>query len=179
MVSVDCLIDYKLSSPSAMTQKGNNQQQQLSKKGEFKPPKKNGGRPKKKNLSLFRLGWGRRSIPHKQPGQLVISYAMDCIGAKVALLPHLNGMFIMDEMRPCYVHRLSKLPKKLSKKGTISTLADPAFKGALWNTSVLLKEVGWDTTDVCGLSGVEQDLRLRYWQVHNAKGDESKTTCVT
>lgn len=23
------------------------------------------------------------------------------------------------------------------------------------------------------------DLRLRYWQVHNAKEDESKTTCVT
>ena len=41
---------------------------------------------------------------------------------KVALLPHLNGMFIMDEMQPYYVHRLSKSPKKPSKEGTISAL---------------------------------------------------------
>lgn len=60
MVSVDCLIDYKLSSPSAMTQKGNNQQQQLSKKGEFKPPKKNGGRPKKKKLESFQARVGEK-----------------------------------------------------------------------------------------------------------------------
>ena len=41
---------------------------------------------------------------------------------KVALLPHLNGMFIMDEMQPYYVHGLSKSPKKPSKEGTISAL---------------------------------------------------------
>ena len=42
--------------------------------------------------------------------------------AKVALLPHLNEMFIMDETQPCYVQRLNKPLKKPSKKGTIFTL---------------------------------------------------------
>lgn len=41
---------------------------------------------------------------------------------KVALLPHLNVMLIMDKMQSCYVEGLGKLPKKSSKEGTISTL---------------------------------------------------------
>ena len=42
--------------------------------------------------------------------------------AKVAFLPHLNGIFIMDETRTCYVHGINKQPKKSSKKRIISTL---------------------------------------------------------
>lgn len=42
--------------------------------------------------------------------------------AKVALLAHLNGMFIMDKTQPCYAQGLNKPPKKPSKEGNISTL---------------------------------------------------------
>ena len=42
--------------------------------------------------------------------------------AKIALLPHLNEMLIMDETQPCYVQGLNKLPKKLYKERIIFTL---------------------------------------------------------
>ena len=42
--------------------------------------------------------------------------------AKIEFLPHLDGIFIMDETQTCYVHGMNKQPKKLSKKGIISTL---------------------------------------------------------
>ena len=135
-----------------------------------------------KVLSLLRLRWGRRKIPHKHPSHLVVicngpHKARDCLKKErhnaliatkednhdleipirvnlfhilnaiqedtykglmyveiamgrqkvVALVDsgatqNLNGMFIMDETWPCYVHGLSKPPKKPSKEGTISTL---------------------------------------------------------
>ncbi|KAL6343067.1 hypothetical protein AAG906_017879 [Vitis piasezkii] len=54
--------------------------------------------------------------------QEIHGLAKNMMRAKVALLPHLNGMFIMDETQPCYVRGLSKPPKKPSKEGTVSAL---------------------------------------------------------
>ncbi|RVW96894.1 Transposon Tf2-8 polyprotein [Vitis vinifera] len=48
--------------------------------------------------------------------------AKNMMRAKVALLPHLNGIFIMDETQPCYMRGLSKPPKKPSKEETVSAL---------------------------------------------------------
>ena len=42
--------------------------------------------------------------------------------AKVALLPHLNGLLIMDEKQPCFVAGISKPPKRPSREKTLSTL---------------------------------------------------------
>ena len=42
--------------------------------------------------------------------------------AKVALLPHLNGLLIMDEKQPCFVAGISKPPKRPSREKTLSAL---------------------------------------------------------
>ena len=42
--------------------------------------------------------------------------------AKVALLPHLNRLLIMDEKQPCFVVGISKSPKRPSKEKTLSAL---------------------------------------------------------
>ena len=42
--------------------------------------------------------------------------------AKVALLPHLNGLLIMDEKQPCFVDGINKPPKRPSKEKTLSAL---------------------------------------------------------
>ena len=42
--------------------------------------------------------------------------------AKVALLPHLNGLLIMDEKQPCFVVGISKSPKRPSGEKTLSAL---------------------------------------------------------
>ena len=42
--------------------------------------------------------------------------------AKVALLPHLNGLLIMEEKQPCFVAGISKPPKKPSGERTLSAL---------------------------------------------------------
>ena len=39
--------------------------------------------------------------------------------AKVALLPHLNGLLIMDEKQPCFVADISKQPKRPSGEKTL------------------------------------------------------------
>ena len=42
--------------------------------------------------------------------------------AKVALLPHLNGLLIMDEKQPCFVAGISKPPKRPSREKALSAL---------------------------------------------------------
>ena len=42
--------------------------------------------------------------------------------AKVALLPHLNGLLIMEEKQQCFVAGISKPPKKPSRERTLSAL---------------------------------------------------------
>ena len=42
--------------------------------------------------------------------------------AKVALLPHLNGLLIMDEKQPCFVAGISKPPNRPSGEKTLSAL---------------------------------------------------------
>ena len=42
--------------------------------------------------------------------------------AKVALLPHLNGLLIMDEKQPCFVADISKSPKRPLGEKTLSAL---------------------------------------------------------
>ena len=41
---------------------------------------------------------------------------------KVALLPHLNGLLIMDKKQPCSVAGISKPPKRPSKEKTLFAL---------------------------------------------------------
>ena len=42
--------------------------------------------------------------------------------AKVALLPHLNGLLIMDKKKPCFVVGISNSPKTPSREKTLSAL---------------------------------------------------------
>ena len=42
--------------------------------------------------------------------------------AKVTLLPHLNGLLIMDEKQPCFVAGISKPPKRPLGEKTLSAL---------------------------------------------------------
>ena len=42
--------------------------------------------------------------------------------AKVDLLPHLNGLLIMDEKQPCFVPSINKPPKRPSGEKTLSAL---------------------------------------------------------
>ena len=42
--------------------------------------------------------------------------------AKVALLPHLNGLLIMYEKQPCFLADISKPPKRPSGEKTLSAL---------------------------------------------------------
>ena len=42
--------------------------------------------------------------------------------AKVTLLPHLNGMLIMDKKQPCFVAGISRPPKRPSGEKTLSAL---------------------------------------------------------
>ena len=42
--------------------------------------------------------------------------------AKVALLPHLNGLLIMDKKKPCFVVGISNSPKRPSREKTLSAL---------------------------------------------------------
>ena len=42
--------------------------------------------------------------------------------AKVALLPHLNGLLIMDEKQSCFVVGISKPPKRLVGDKILSAL---------------------------------------------------------
>ena len=42
--------------------------------------------------------------------------------AKVALLPHLNGLLIMDEKQPCIVASISKSPKRPLGEKTLFAL---------------------------------------------------------
>ena len=42
--------------------------------------------------------------------------------AMVALLPHLNGLLIMDEKQPCFVSGISKSPKRPSGEKILSAL---------------------------------------------------------
>ena len=42
--------------------------------------------------------------------------------SKIALLPHLNGLLIMDEKQPCFVVGISKPPKRPSGEKTLSAL---------------------------------------------------------
>ena len=42
--------------------------------------------------------------------------------AKVALLPHLNGLLIMDEKQPCFVAGINKSPNRPSGEKTLSAL---------------------------------------------------------
>ena len=42
--------------------------------------------------------------------------------AKVALLPHLNGLLIMDEKKPCFMVGINKPPKRHLRVKTLSAL---------------------------------------------------------
>ena len=44
--------------------------------------------------------------------------------AKVALLPHLNGLLIMDEKQPCFVVDINKPPKRPSGEKTVTSRPD-------------------------------------------------------
>ncbi|KAL6319597.1 hypothetical protein AAG906_020674 [Vitis piasezkii] len=125
-----------------------NQQQQSGKRGESKPFKKTSGKSNKKSESSQAKLWEKtnfsqttktfgcficiephraRDCPKKENLNALIGVEEDHSNgfyqrAKVALLPHLNGMLIMDKTQPCYVQGLNKPPKKPSKEETISTL---------------------------------------------------------
>ncbi|KAL6319864.1 hypothetical protein AAG906_036934 [Vitis piasezkii] len=85
--------------------------------------------------------------------------------SKVALLPHLNGMYIMDEMQPYYVHGLKITLEKMVEvlDGIVSILQEYAN---MMPSKLPMKLPPKRPID-------------RYWQVRIAKEDESKTTCVT